>query len=1184
MSTDGVLRRGRQYGSVVDGVPGVRRVKPRLYLLAASTSLAALLVGSGDLHALTMCKIDQNGGTVASVSNSSPAGNCIIVDNANVSGNVSNTSTGVLTAHGFFLFSSATGITVNHSTIGGTVTNSGTINALSSGIRVEDSAAVLGGVTNSGAITTGNVGTNSGIYIGANQSRYNILTFAGNLSNSGTIMATVYNGIRVDGVEDFAANIANSGTISAAGFGIVLGTASPINVSVSTFAGSITNSGTISGGHGAINASDVSYFLGGITNTGTLLSNPSFGIGLVVDTVSVFSGNISNSGSIAAGVTGIRVNLVGAFGGASAGGITNSGTISVGYNGITAADVGTYIGGITNTGTITAGANGIIVAGISTFFGGVTNAGTITGTGQGIFVDGNQVAFSLISTVGIGNFYNGITNSGAISVGSNGIFVGSNGYVYNGAGYPITISNFSGGISNSGTISAGGNGIIVGGHASNASPVTISTFSGGITNSGVISAAGNGIFVGGSGTVNSRFAFSTFSGNITNTGTIVAPAGVGIEMLNVSTFVGGISNNGTITASVGIAVTNSGAVSVFDSGFIEGTSGTAVDLSHTGPGNTFTLGPGYSFGTGTELVVGSGSDTFQLGGSGSGSFNLASIGSGEQYRGFSTFNVVGGTWTASGSFSGSQAWNVNGGTLAGTGTFAGIDVNSGGTLEPGLVGQPGTFMTLTGSLAFQPGAIYLVNINPTTASRANVSGTVSLNGAVQGFLTPGSYSTKTTYDILDQSGYSGAFTGFSAINAPGFGGTLTNQTNDVLLNLTAQIGSGGGLNENQQNVANAINTYFNNGGALPASLFTVFQANPGNTLNLLDGQDATGAQNSAFTLMNQFLELLLDPSIDGRGGSSPTGGMLGFAPDQQESVPLDLAFVGLMDAQPQQTFAQHWSTWASGFGGSATTNGDPTVGSNNLTTNTYGYATGMDYRYSPGTVLGFSLAGSGTTWNLAQGFGAGRSDAFMAGVYGVTHSGPAYLATALAFANQWFTTNRTAFAGDQLTASFQGQSYSVRLEGGYRFALPGNRYVVGVTPYAAIQAQDFRTPAFSETDLTGGGFGLSYDAMNGTDMRSELGGRFDDLTTLDNMPLILRAKVAWAHDWVSNPALNASFESLPGTSFTVNGAPIPPNSALASAGAQLFFTSSWSLLAKFDGEFAPASQTYAGSGTLRYSW
>jgi hypothetical protein len=31
-------------------------------------------------------------------------------------------------------------------------------------------------------------------------------------------------------------------------------------------------------------------------------------------------------------------------------------------------------------------------------------------------------------------------------------------------------------------------------------------------------------------------------------------------------------------------------------------------------------------------------------------------------------------------------------------------------------------------------------------------------------------------------------------------------------------------------------------------------------------------------------------------------------------------------------------------------------------------------------------------------------------------------------------------------------------------------------------------------------------------------------------------------------------------------------------------TPAWSLLVKFDGEFAPSSQTYAGTGTLRYTW
>jgi len=108
--------------------------------------------------------------------------------------------------------------------------------------------------------------------------------------------------------------------------------------------------------------------------------------------------------------------------------------------------------------------------------------------------------------------------------------------------------------------------------------------------------------------------------------------------------------------------------------------------------------------------------------------------------------------------------------------------------------------------------------------------------------------------------------------------------------------------------------------------------------------------------------------------------------------------------------------------------------------------------------------------------------------------------------------------------------------------------------------------------------------MSATDVRSELGARLDDLQVVNGMPLLLRARVAWAHDWVSNPSLNAVFQALPGASFIVNGAPFPKNAALTSVGAKLVINNNWSLAAKFDGEFASEAQTYAGTGVLKYAW
>ena len=66
--------------------------------------------------------------------------------------------------------------------------------------------------------------------------------------------------------------------------------------------------------------------------------------------------------------------------------------------------------------------------------------------------------------------------------------------------------------------------------------------------------------------------------------------------------------------------------------------------------------------------------------------------------------------------------------------------------------------------------------------------------------------------------------------------------------------------------------------------------------------------------------------------------------------------------------------------------------------------------------------------------------------------------------------------------------------------------------------------------------------------------------------------------------LSAVFQTLPGGAFTVYGAPIPHDSALTAVGAQLFLSANWSVTGNFDGEFANGSQTYAGTGTLRYTW
>jgi outer membrane autotransporter protein len=352
-----------------------------------------------------------------------------------------------------------------------------------------------------------------------------------------------------------------------------------------------------------------------------------------------------------------------------------------------------------------------------------------------------------------------------------------------------------------------------------------------------------------------------------------------------------------------------------------------------------------------------------------------------------------------------------------------------------------------------------------------------------------------------------------------------------------------------------------------------------NALSLLSGEAVTGSQHSAFQLMNQFLGIMIDPFVDGRGAGGPA---LAFAPERASLPPdvtLAYAAISKKPAPDATAFDRRWSPWGAAYGGYGKTSGDAVVaGSHDLAARTTGFAAGLDYRVTSDTVLGAALAGAGTSWSLAQGLGGGSSDALQAGVYGATRWGAAYLAASLAYTHHWMSTDRPVFGGDRVGAGFEAESFGGRLEGGYRIATP----LGGLTPYGAVQAQSFHTPAYSET---GSGFALAFSPHTGTGTRSELGGRFDHVAMAGaGAVLTLRGRLAWAHDWVSDPAAAAVFQTLPGASFTVDGARPAGDLALASAGAELRLANGIALLGKFDAELGSGSSTYAGSGMLRVTW
>ena len=709
---------------------------------------------------------------------------------------------------------------------------------------------------------------------------------------------------------------------------------------------------------------------------------------------------------------------------------------------------------------------------------------------------------------------------------------------------------------------------------------------------------------------------------------ITVNSGGGLTFLDTSTAGNAnITNNGATVTFVNSSTAGSATIIINSGGTLgfqgNATAGNAAITNNAGGNVSFflTSGPGglnkvsagsiagagnYDIGA-NELTVGGNnlsttvagriSDLFG-GGSlvkiGTGTLTLSSIGN--NWTGPTSVN--GGTLVVNGRNQSSAITVNNGSTLGGTGRVADTTIASGGTLAPG--NSVGT-LTVNGNLIFNAGSSYIVEVSPTAADRTNVTGTATLTGAtIRTIALPGSFHGQT-YTILNATGGLGGtqFASFISSNfAPGARNPhLTYDANNVFLVLDpGTIELPPGVGGNQAGVAGGINNAVLNGGIPPAgfdALLTMSGAQLTNALAQVSGEGGNGATTqTGFASSGQFVGTMLDPSIDGRGGGTG-GGATGYAEEEESEA---LAYSSKSSGRdafariplkappgPRDLIDPRWSVWASGYGGSASVSGNAAAGTNSTSASIYGTAVGADYRINRDTLVGFAMGGGGTNFSTAQNLGKGRADLFQAGVYGRKSFGAAYIAGALAYGWQDVTIDRTVtVAGtDQLRAKFDAQTFAARIEAGYRFATA----LMGVTPYGALQATRVHLPGYSEFAVSGSNqFALAFVSQTTNNLRSELGLRGDKSFAMQDGTLILRSRVAWAHDSNTSRAVNPAFQSLPGSAFTVNGAKPAADGALVSAGPEMKWRNGWSAAGLFEGEFSRTTESYAGKVTVKYAW
>jgi uncharacterized protein with beta-barrel porin domain len=959
----------------------------------------------------------------------------------------------------------------------------------------------------------------------------------------------------------------------------------------------VTNSGVISSGDATF------LFSGGVLFFGD--------DNVVINNGSIAVGNAA--GGQAAGIRSFGVNLS----------VTNNNSIVVG-NG-------------SGTTSYAFDASGVVLGNNSR----ITNNGSIvTGNfSQGIFACcGNTIINSAGALIQAGNDSVAVFSGGSSNTVSNaGEIVVGNGTAPISFAYAILLSGDNSSATNTGTIRTGN--LAVG--------MAIDDPAGGgatLTGNTLINGAG-GTIIGGNGSYGmasgSQFIYPP-DATLINNGTII----IGNSIAGVSPAIGmvgfgpaALTNRGSITVGdgtggtqtfglyvgeAGSSVVNAGSVvaGLFGIGIRAAGDGTTVNNS-----GTITVGAG---GIGIEarlpffganatgpaitnsgtIIARAGATGVMFGDNGTliNSGSIQAIGDGTGTTGYSIFACACTTATITNlgildgkiQAQGTVTTFVNNGLITITDSHAVQPIGPFNFNISDVGGGGGSSFTQTAagtlSLRVMPGAPAPID--------SLLGDTVTLAGTLRVAIQPGLYTNTTTTDTavsLTNNGAANITTTFDSFvsSSPFFTvtpiydtGNSANYTSLTLQLDRQALGSVAGMTPNQRAVGNVLEPGYSTGltGDLATFYGNLLSATSLTVLDQLSGAGTAAAQDGAFAAGSQFGNAMFQQMqgwLSGTpGGNTFTFGTpLGYASapkNKLASKPGSDAFAAM---EPRDNTGR-WSAWTSGFGSARSVDGE--FGTANQTSTTVGGAFGVDRQLTPDFLLGFAVGGSGSNFSVSSLTTSGRINAGHAGVYAIQRMGTSYIAATMNYARGETSTDRTITGvgpTENAKGKFASDQLSGRIELGRKYGFRG----YSVTPFVAIEPAALWQHAYTENSTTLGGapgmLGLSYQSNTVTSLPLFLGAQIDATYSLaGGQTLSPFARLSWVHEFKPERRIQASFVSIPGGAFTVDGARATADAFRMETGGTLSFNNRAALFLNVTSEFSSRSHSIAALGGARMNW